>query len=54
MPVQKRSEKKMTGYNAMWDKKAAQDNETHLKSRVENYTELVNGKASHSIAEEQS
>jgi hypothetical protein len=36
----------MTGYNAMWDKKAAKDNEEHLKSRVDNYTDLVNGKSS--------
>jgi hypothetical protein len=33
----------MTGYNALWDKKAAKDTEEHVKSRVDNYTELVNG-----------
>lgn len=33
----------MTGYNALWDKQAAKDTADHVKSRVENYTELVNG-----------
>jgi hypothetical protein len=44
MPVQKRKTERMTGYNAMWDKKSAKDTEQHVQSRVENYTELVNGK----------
>lgn len=43
MPVQKRNEKGMTGYNAMWDKQSAKDNADHVKSRVDNYTDLVNG-----------
>jgi len=43
MPVQKRKEARMTGYNALWDKNAAKDTADHVKSRVDNYTELVNG-----------
>jgi hypothetical protein len=43
MPVQKRKEAGMTGYNALWDKQAAKDTAEHVKSRVDNYTELVNG-----------
>lgn len=36
----------MTGYNALWDKQAAKDSVDHVKSRVDNYTELVNGESS--------
>jgi sterol 24-C-methyltransferase len=43
MPVQKRNEKGMTGYNALWDKQSAKDTAEHVKSRVDNYTDLVNG-----------
>lgn len=43
MPVQHRKENRMTGYNALWDKQAAKDTVDHVKSRVDNYTELVNG-----------
>ena len=43
MPVQKRNEKGMTGYNALWDKQSAKDTADHVKSRVDNYTDLVNG-----------
>ena len=47
MPVQKRNEKGMTGYNALWDKQSAKDNADHVKSRVDNYTDLVNGMLHH-------
>jgi hypothetical protein len=46
MPVQKRNEKGMTGYNALWDKQSAKDTADHVKSRVDNYTDLVNGMSS--------
>jgi outer membrane murein-binding lipoprotein Lpp len=45
MPVQHRKEDRMTGYNALWDKQAAKDTADHVKSRVDNYTELVNGRS---------
>lgn len=43
MVVQHRKEERMTGYDSMWNKDSAKDTAEHVKSRVENYTELVNG-----------
>lgn len=45
MPVQHRKADRMTGYNALWDKQAAKETAEHVKSRMENYTELVNGRS---------
>lgn len=33
----------MTNYDKMWNKDSAKETAEHVKSRLENYTELVNG-----------
>jgi hypothetical protein len=43
MVVTHRKEERMTGYDKMWSKDSAKDTAEHVKARVENYTELVNG-----------
>ena len=45
MPVEVRSNERVTNYNAFWQKDSASDNEQHRDIRFDKYTDLVNGKA---------
>lgn len=44
MPVEVRSDERVTNYTKFWQKDSAKDNEEHRAIRFDKYTELVNGR----------
>lgn len=43
MPAETRSADRVSNYNKFWEKKSANDNDTHRANRLDQYTEVVNG-----------
>lgn len=43
MPIEVRSDERVTNYTQFWQKDSAKDNEDHRAIRFDKYTDLVNG-----------
>lgn len=44
MPAETRSANRVSNYNKFWEKKSTDDSDTHRANRLDQYTEVVNGR----------